>query len=83
MVEQRIENGTASSQETTYFLKMGSQKERCELEKLKSENELLKEKTNSLKKEQLTLEMFEEAMKKMSRYQGHFEESEEDEEDDY
>ena len=33
LVEQRLLDGTASSQETTHFLKLGSMKNRLEMEK--------------------------------------------------
>ena len=42
LVEQRLLDGTASSQETTHFLKLGSMRNRLEMEKLEEENRLLK-----------------------------------------
>ena len=44
LVEQRLREGTASSQETTHFLKLGSTKSKLELEKLKGESELINRK---------------------------------------
>ena len=41
LVEQRLLNGTASSQETTHFLKLGSMKNRLEMQKLEEENKTL------------------------------------------
>ena len=70
LVEQRLLNGTASSQETTHFLKLGSSKARYELEKLKAENELLKAKAESIHAMQHADEMFEKAIKAMQKYSG-------------
>ena len=41
LVEQRLLDGTASSQETTHFLKLGSMKNQLEMEKLREENTAL------------------------------------------
>ena len=62
LVEERLRNGTASSQETVHFLKLGSQKSKLELEKLKKENELLVAKTEALKSAKRSEELFEEAL---------------------
>lgn len=47
-VEQRIIDGTASSQELIHYLKLGSEKNQLEMEKLRKENELLTAKTSAL-----------------------------------
>ena len=41
LVEQRLLDGTATSQETTHFLKLGSTKARLEMEKLQKEQKYL------------------------------------------
>jgi len=41
LVEQRLLDGTATSQETTFFLKLGGTREQLEKEKLRKENNLL------------------------------------------
>ena len=71
LVEQRLLEGTASSQETTHFLKLGSMKNKLEMEKMREENELLKAKTESIKSAKKSEELFEEAIKAMQRYSGH------------
>ena len=71
LVEQRLIEGTASSQETTHFLKLGSMKNKLEMDKLREENELLKAKTESIKSAKKSEELFEEAIKAMQRYSGH------------
>ena len=47
LVEQRLRDGTASSQETTHFLKAASQKTKLEMERLKLENDLTAAKTKA------------------------------------
>ena len=71
LVEKRLREGTASSQETTFFLKLGSQREKLELERLRKENELLKEKTKAIVSEQERAEMYKNAIEAMRRYSAH------------
>lgn len=70
MVEQRLLDGTASSQEVTHFLKLGSTKAKIEKEKLERENELLRAKTESLQSTQRIEELYANAIKAMQRYSG-------------
>lgn len=70
LVEQRLLDGTASSQETTYFLKQGSMKTKLELEKLKEENALLKAKTENLQSQKRVEELYMEALNAMRSYAG-------------
>lgn len=70
LVEQRLLDGTASSQETTHFLKLGSMKNRLEMKKLEEENRLLQAKTEALQSAKKQEELFEEAIKAMRRYSG-------------
>lgn len=70
LVEQRLLDGTASSQETTYFLKQGSMKTKLELEKLKEENALLKAKTENLQSQKRVEELYMEALNAMKSYAG-------------
>lgn len=70
LVEKRLREGTASSQEVTHFLRLGSTKARLENEKTRLENELTKAKTESLKAQQHTEELFADAIKAMQRYSG-------------
>lgn len=83
LVEQRLRNGTASSQETTHFLKLGSSKARLEQEKLKLENELTKAKTESIHSQQHAEEMFDKAIEAMKKYSGNGSVVDEEEEDDW
>ena len=71
LVEKRLREGTASSQETTHFLKLGSQREKLELEKLKKENALLTAKADAIASEQEKSEMYKNAIEAMRRYSAH------------
>ena len=81
LVEQRLRDGSASSQETTHFLKLASQKNKIELERMKLENELIRAKTQSLKDAADMKTLYADAIAAMRRYSGH--EEEVDDEDDY
>ena len=70
LVEQRLMDGTASSQETTHFLKLGSMKNRLEMEKLEEENKLLKAKTESIQSQKRVEELYAEALNAMRNYSG-------------
>ena len=68
LVEQRLINGTASSQETTFFLKLGTKERQLELERLRNENALLQAKADQIKSQKENKELYAEALKAMSRY---------------
>ena len=71
LVKQRLADGSASSQETTHFLKAGSSKARREIERLEEENKLLRAKTKALESAEDMKELYAEAIKAMASYQGH------------
>ncbi len=77
LVEQRLLNGTASSQETTHFLKLGSMKAQLEKVRLERENKLLAAKTDALENQKEIKELYENALKAMKNYGGY------GEQDDY
>lgn len=70
LAEQRLREGTASSQEVTHFLKEGGAKARLELVKLEEENKLLRAKTESLQSLKRMDEIYSEAIAAMRRYAG-------------
>ena len=70
LVEQRLRDGTASSQETTHFLKLASEKAKRENLVLELQAELLKAKTQSIQAQGDTKELYERAIQAMSRYSG-------------
>lgn len=80
LVEKRLRNGTATSQETTHFLKLGSSREQLEQSKLLRENELLRAKVEAAASAQRSEELFGEALRAMRGYQGQDEEDEYDDE---
>lgn len=68
--EQQLLDGTASSQVITHFLKLGSERERLERERLEEENQLLRVKTKALEDSADMKEMYEKAIKAMRDYAG-------------
>ena len=71
LVEQRLLDGTASSQETTHFLKLASRKAKLEAERFELENELIKAKTQNLRDQADMKTLYAEAIAAMRRYSGH------------
>ena len=71
LAERQLQEGTASSQVITHYLKLGTQKAQLELEKLKLENELIKAKTESIRSAEEMKELYVEAINAMKRYSGH------------
>lgn len=72
VVEERLRKGTATSQETTHFLKLGSMKTQLELEKIKLENELIKSKTKAINSNESADKMYKEAIAAFKTYSGAF-----------
>ena len=70
LVEQRLLDGTASSQETTHFLKLATTKAQLEKEKLKSENALLGAKKEAIESAKRVEELYTNALNAMKNYSG-------------
>lgn len=70
LVEERLLDGTATSQETVHFLRIGSEKNRIEMEKLKKENALLTAKTDALQSAKRVEELYADALSAMRSYSG-------------
>ena len=81
LVEQRLRDGTASSQETTHFLKLATAKSRLENEMMAEQKKLITAKTESIHAEKERENLFKEAIAAMKRYSGHGGDT--DESDDY
>ena len=77
VVEERLRNGTATSQETTHFLKAGSMKTQFEMEKLRRENDLLIAKVANLESQRKVEDLYEAAIAAMRVYSGHGENEDE------
>lgn len=70
LAEKQLRDGTASSQVITHFLKLGTEKEKLEREKIARENQLLQAKVDSLANAASSEQMYREALKAMARYSG-------------
>ena len=76
LAERQLQEGTASSQVITHYLKLGSMRERLEREKLEEENKLLKARTEQIQSMKRIEELYEEAIKAMRNYGGQGEQDE-------
>lgn len=70
LVEKRMREGTASSAETVHFLKLGSQKERLELDQLREQVKLLKARTEDIERGKKNEELYSKAIAAMREYSG-------------
>lgn len=70
LAEKQLLEGTASSQVITYYLKLGSSRERLEQERLRQENALLAAKAEMLASQKNMEKVYEEALIAMSSYSG-------------
>lgn len=70
LVEKRLDEGTATSQETTHFLKLGSTKDRLEKEILQEQKQLLKAKTEAIQSAKRVEELYNNALNAMKTYSG-------------
>ena len=70
LAEKQLMEGTASSQVITHFLKLGTTKAELEREKLASENELLRAKTEAIQSAKKVEELYENAINAMKLYSG-------------
>jgi hypothetical protein len=75
--EERIRNGTATSQEIVHFLKLGSTKAKVEKDILELQKELIVAKTESLRAQRRYEELFSEALEAMKSYSGNGEDDDE------
>lgn len=76
LVEQRLRNGTASSQETTHFLRLATAKEQVERRLAEKELELKEAKRQQIQSQARIEELYSNALKAMQRYSGHDDEDE-------
>lgn len=70
LAEKQIQDGTASSQVVTHFLKLGSTRERLEQKRLESENELARAKIEAIESHKRVEELYVDAIKAMRTYAG-------------
>lgn len=79
LAEKQLSEGTASAMLITHYVRMASQKNRLEQEKLQKEIEFLRAKTDAYEADRRSDEKYERALKAFSLYSGHPEEGETDE----
>lgn len=70
LVEQRLLDGTATSQETVHFLKLGSSKDRIEKKMKEQQTELLEAKAEALRSAKRVEELYANALEAMRSYSG-------------
>ena len=70
LVEKRLLEGTATSQETTHFLKLGSKKEKREEKLVAKQLELLDAKIEALKGQKDMQKLYEEAIAAFKSYRS-------------
>jgi hypothetical protein len=79
LAERQMEEGTASAQVITHYLKLGTTREKLEQERLSRENHLLGAKADQLASAQRIEELYETALNAMRSYAGQIV----DEQDEY
>lgn len=70
LVEKRLREGTASSQETTHFLKLASTKARLEKQILEKQAELITAKIEAINSQKNMDEVYKRAIDAMRNYSG-------------
>lgn len=81
LAEQQLREGNASAQVTSHYLKLGTAREKLELEKLRKQNELLKNQSEAMASGKVVEELYSKALNAMRSYQGQEVEDEEEYED--
>ena len=82
LAEEKLKNGTASSQLITHFLKLGTVREQLENEKLRSDLEVAKAKILDIQSRQDIKELYEKAINAMNIYGGTTNRDQEEGDDD-
>lgn len=70
LAERQLDDGTASSQVITHFLKLGTELARLEREKLKRDIQLQEAKADAIKNQQRSDELYADALRAMRSYSG-------------
>lgn len=70
LIEQRIDDGTASAQETVLFAKMGTTPDRLEKELKEKNLQLMSAKTEALKNSKITADLMQQVMDAIRSYRG-------------
>ena len=83
LAEKQLLEGTASSQVITHYLKLGTMKQKIEMEILEKQKALIEAKTENLQSAKRIEELSKNALDAMKNYSGHMTDSEDDEDDKY
>lgn len=83
LAEKQLEEGTASAQVITHYLKLGSSRERLEQEKIAKENELLETKREAMASAKRVEELYQLALDAMRSYAGNDPIEDDQDYDDY
>lgn len=70
LAEKQLRDGTASSAVIVHFLKLGTERDRLERERLESENQLARAKREALQNSAQNEMIYREAIEAMKRYSG-------------
>lgn len=70
LAEEQLRNGTASSQVITHYLRLGSTRNKLELEKIRHENAMLEAKTKAYQNSEDVKKLMEDALNAMRSYSG-------------
>lgn len=70
LTERQMRDGTASAQQITHFLKMGSSREKLEQQRLEEENKLLRAKVSQIESGERIEGLYSDAINAMRGYQG-------------
>lgn len=70
LAERQLQDGSASAQVISHYLKLGSTREQLEQERLSNENELLQARVEQLASAKRVEEMYESALNAMRTYAG-------------
>lgn len=70
LAEKQMTEGTASAQVISYYLKLGSSREKLEQERLAMENQVLQAKAEQLASQKRVEEVYAQALEAMRTYSG-------------
>lgn len=79
LAERQLEEGTASAQVISHYIKLGSTREALEQQRLRYENELLQVRAENIRAQENREKLYEEAIKAMRQYTGADDDDYEDE----
>ena len=71
LAQKQLEDGTASAQVITHYLKLGSTREKLEQDRLRAENDMLRQKIENMRSAAEVEELYKNALDAMRSYSGH------------